>query len=159
MAGHTFNEEFACAVAPHRLFHGLYLDGHNLMPKIMPEVKSIDFISGDGGPGSIQQVNFIDGYPVKYIKNRLDFEDKETCAIKYAGIESDAFGDQIDCATHEVKFDATPDGGSICKIKTTFIPKGNVVIGEELLKAGREGYMEKFPVFIAHLTENPHLYA
>ncbi|KAI3835124.1 hypothetical protein MKX03_019750 [Papaver bracteatum] len=158
MVGYTFNEEFTCAVAPHRLFHGLYLDGHNFMLENL-EVKSIDFIDGDGSPGIIQQINFIDGYPVKHIKNRLDFENKETCAIKYSGVESDAFGDQIDCVAHEFKFDATHDGGSICNIKTTFFPKGNVVIGEELLKMGREGYMDKFPVFIAHLTENPHLYA
>ncbi|KAI3981257.1 hypothetical protein MKX01_017559 [Papaver californicum] len=146
MAGTTF-KEFTCSIAPHRLFHALYLDSHNLMPKIMLEVKSCNVFSGDGG------------YPVKHIKNRLDFMDKENYAIKYVGIECEAFGDQIDCVSHEVKFDATPDGGSICKIKSTFFPKGNVVIDEELLNAGREGYMEKFPFFIAHLTENPHLYA
>ncbi|KAI3951503.1 hypothetical protein MKX01_018619 [Papaver californicum] len=76
MAGTIFKEEFTCSISPHRLFHALYIDSHNLMPKIMSEVERCNVFSGDGGPGSIEQVNFVDGYPVKHIKNRLDFMDK-----------------------------------------------------------------------------------
>ncbi|KAI3968463.1 hypothetical protein MKX01_007773 [Papaver californicum] len=164
MAVNTFNEEFTCLIVPHRLFHALYIDSHSLMPKIMSEIKNIDFISGDGGPGSIEQVNFIDGTSVYILIPTDTYKEpfglhgqRKLC--KYAGIECVAFGDQIDYVSHEVKFDATNDDGSICKIKTTFYLKGDVVIDEELLKVGREGYMEKFHIFIAHLTENPHLYA
>ncbi|KAI3894797.1 hypothetical protein MKW92_042501 [Papaver armeniacum] len=121
----TYTDEFACSVAPHRLFHGLFMDAHNLIPKIMPVVKSVDFVSGDGGPGSIQQVNFVDGYQMKYLKNRLDFKDKENCAINYT----------IDCISNEVKFDAAPGGGS-----------KYVVLDEETMKAGKEGHMQQYKV-------------
>ncbi|MCL7049010.1 hypothetical protein MKW94_005626 [Papaver nudicaule] len=155
----TFNDEFVYPVAPHRLFHGLFVDAHNLMPKIMPVVKSVDFVSGDGGPGSVQQVNFVDGYQMKYVKNRLDFKDKENCAINYTAIESDSFGDRIDYIISEVKFDAASDGGSKCTIKTTVCPKGDVVLDDKTLKSGKQGHMEQYKVVIAHLIENPHLYA
>ncbi|KAI3857728.1 hypothetical protein MKW92_041679, partial [Papaver armeniacum] len=56
----TFTEELHCPVSAKRMFHALFRDDHNLIPKIMPNVKSVDFISGDGSPGSVNQVNFVD---------------------------------------------------------------------------------------------------
>lgn len=38
------------------------LDSHNLIPKLMPQsIKSIELIQGDGGAGSIKQINFVEG--------------------------------------------------------------------------------------------------
>ncbi|OVA07462.1 Bet v I domain [Macleaya cordata] len=156
----SFDDEFSSAVAPHRLFHALFEDAHNLMPKIMPHgVKSVDFVSGEGGPGSVQQVNFPDGGPVKYVKNRLDSKDKDNLEIKYTVIECDAFGDKIDFISNEIKFEAGPDGGCICKSKSTYHPKGDAVLNEEEIKAGKERSKGMFKFVEAYLIENPQLYA
>ncbi|RZC93983.1 hypothetical protein C5167_016676 [Papaver somniferum] len=78
MACITFDETLHCTVSAHIMFHAMFLDAHNLMPKVMPHaVKSVDFVSGDGGFGSIQQVNFFQGSPAKYVKNRLDSKGKD----------------------------------------------------------------------------------
>ena len=58
----TFTQEFTAPIAPSRMFKALILDSHNLIPKIAPQgIKSIEFIEGDGGVGSIKQTNFADG--------------------------------------------------------------------------------------------------
>ncbi|OVA12923.1 Bet v I domain [Macleaya cordata] len=155
-----FDEELACPVAPHRMFHALFEDAHNLMPKIMPHaVKSVDFISGDGGSGSVQQVNFADGGPVKYVKNRLDSKNKDNLEIKYTVIECDAFGDKVECITNEVKFVAAPGGGCICKSKSTYHPKAGVELNEEEIKAGKESSKGVYKFVENYLVENPHVYA
>ena len=58
----SITQEFACPVPPARMFKALILDSHNLIPKLMPQsIKSVDIIQGDGGAGSIMQINFPEG--------------------------------------------------------------------------------------------------
>lgn len=62
MGVYSDTDEFQSPVSPARLFKALAIDAHNLIPKLLPQaVKSIEFIQGDGGAGSIFQVNFIEG--------------------------------------------------------------------------------------------------
>lgn len=58
----TFTDEHTSPIPPARLFKALVLDSHNLIPKLTPEaIKSIEIIQGDGGAGSIRQINFTEG--------------------------------------------------------------------------------------------------
>jgi len=58
----TFTEEYASTIPPARLFKALIVDSHNLIPKLWPQaIKSIDILRGDGGPGTIKQINFVEG--------------------------------------------------------------------------------------------------
>lgn len=62
MAAVTFTEEFTSTIPAPRLFKALILDADNLIPKIAPQaVKKVELIEGDGGPGSIKQMNFGEG--------------------------------------------------------------------------------------------------
>ncbi|OVA07465.1 Bet v I domain [Macleaya cordata] len=145
----SFQEEFTIPVSPHRMFHALFVHAHNLMPKIMPHgVKS------GGGPGSFQQVNFADGSPVKYMKNRLDLKDKDNLVWKYTVIECDVFGDKV-----EFKFETGPDGGCIFKTKSSYQPKGDTVLKEEKIEVGKEKSKGMFKFIEAYLVEDPHVYA
>lgn len=57
-----YAQELKTPVAPARMFKALFLDSHSLIPKIAPQgIKSIVFVEGDGGVGSIKQTNFADG--------------------------------------------------------------------------------------------------
>ena len=58
----SFAEEFPCPIAPSRIFKALVVDAKNLMPKLLPQfIASVDVIQGDGGAGTIEQVNFTEG--------------------------------------------------------------------------------------------------
>lgn len=58
----TYTDVHTSAVAPTRIFKASIVDSHNLMPKLVPDaIKSIEFIKGDGGAGSIKQINFAGG--------------------------------------------------------------------------------------------------
>jgi hypothetical protein len=58
----SYTQEFTCPISPARMFKALILDSNNLIPKLLPQiVKSVDLIHGDGGAGSIEQVNFTEG--------------------------------------------------------------------------------------------------
>jgi len=58
----TYSQEFKSTIAPSRMFKALIVDSHIIIPKIVPEgIKSVEFIEGDGGAGSIKKTNFADG--------------------------------------------------------------------------------------------------
>lgn len=50
-------------VAPARLFKALCLDNQNLIPKVLPSIKSIEFVEGDTtAVGCVKQYNFAEGW-------------------------------------------------------------------------------------------------
>jgi hypothetical protein len=58
----SFTQEFSCPIAPSRMYKALILESANLIPKLLPQfIKNVVVIQGDGGPGSIEQVNFTEG--------------------------------------------------------------------------------------------------
>ena len=62
MGVYTYTDENISPIPPARIFKALILDSHNLIPKLLPQlVKSIEFIQGDGGVGSIRQVTLHEG--------------------------------------------------------------------------------------------------
>ncbi|RVW39995.1 Pathogenesis-related protein STH-2 [Vitis vinifera] len=147
----SFTQEFTCPIAPSRIFKALILDSNNLIPKLLPQtIRSIDVVQGDGGAGTIEQVNFTEA-PNRRIGQR-DF------VCKYRMIEGDVLGEELESIAHEVKFEAT-DGGSICKMASEYHTKGKFEIKEEEIKAGKARAMGIYKVVEAYLLENPHVYA
>lgn len=58
----TYTDEQTSQVAPSRIFKASIVDSHNLIPKLIPQaIKSIEIIQGNGGTGSIKQINFPEG--------------------------------------------------------------------------------------------------
>ena len=58
----SYTDEYTSPIAASRIFKASILDSHNLIPKLLPQgIQSIKLIQGDGGAGSIKQINFIDG--------------------------------------------------------------------------------------------------
>ena len=58
----TFTEGHTSPVAPARLFKALFVDGHNIIPKLAPQsIKKIELLESDGGAGSIRKTIFAEG--------------------------------------------------------------------------------------------------
>ncbi|XP_010259438.1 PREDICTED: major allergen Pru ar 1-like [Nelumbo nucifera] len=154
-----YTQEFTCAIPPARMFKALILDSHNLCPKLMPQsIKSIDIL-GDGGVGTIKQTNFTEASPYKYVKHRIDALDKENFICKNTMIEGDALGDKLTSVVYEVKFEASADGGCICKMSSEYHTVGDAQFTEEDVKAGKEGALGMYKAVEAYLLQNPDAYA
>ncbi|KAL2506816.1 Bet v 1 domain-containing protein [Abeliophyllum distichum] len=106
------NQDFGSPVAPSRLFKALILDSNTLLPKLLPQsIKSVDILQGDGGAGSIEQLNFTESSHFKFVKNRIDELDKENFVCKYTMIEGDALGDKLEFIAYEIKFEEDKNCG------------------------------------------------
>ncbi|XP_031396037.1 major allergen Pru ar 1-like [Punica granatum] len=155
----TFSDEFTSPIPPARLFKALIVDSHNLIPKLMPQaVKSIDII-GDGGAGSIRQINFTEGSHLSFVKNRVDELNEETFTYKYTLIEGGPLMDKLESISYEVKFEPTPEGGSKNKMRSTYYTKGDIELKEEDIKEGKSRALGMYKLCEAYLTQNPEAYA
>ena len=66
VSGTAITEEVS-QVEARRLWNAMTKDGHNLLPKVLPEIfASVTLLQGDGGVGTIKQLNFTPGItPIK----------------------------------------------------------------------------------------------
>ncbi|KAJ9696580.1 hypothetical protein PVL29_008681 [Vitis rotundifolia] len=138
------------------MFKALIVDSHNLVPKLMPSIKSIEFVEGDGGVGSIKQTNFPEGSHFKYLKHRIDAIDHDNYSCKYTLIEGDVLGDTLESISSEVKFEAS-GSGSVCKMTSHYHSK--IELKDEDIKAGKDKAMGMYKVVEEYLLANPDAYA
>ncbi|XP_057964287.1 major allergen Pru ar 1-like [Malania oleifera] len=153
----SFSQENTSTVPPARFYKALIRDSHNLVPKLLPHAsKSIDIIQGQGSAGTIIQINFPDG---KHVKHRFDVIDDENFLCKYTLIEGDALKGGIESIVYDIKFEASPDGGSVCKKTVEVYAAGDAEVKEEEIKAGNERAEQLYKAVEAYLLENPTAYA
>ncbi|XP_048128478.1 major allergen Pru ar 1-like isoform X1 [Rhodamnia argentea] len=156
----TLTQEFTTLIAPSRMFKALILDSQHLIPKIAPQgIKSIEFIEGDGGVGSIKQINFAEGGHLKYLKHKIDALDSDNLVYKYTLIEDDVVFDKTESVVYEVKFEASSNGGCVCKMSSEYHTKAGVELKEEDIKQGKEKAMGLYKVVEEYLSANPNVYA
>ncbi|CAK9150971.1 unnamed protein product, partial [Ilex paraguariensis] len=61
--------------------------------------------------------------------------------------------------TYEIKFQQSPDGGSISKVTSKYYTDGDFALDEEEIKAGKEKVWAMYKVVEAYLLQNPDAYA
>ncbi|XP_007035695.2 PREDICTED: major allergen Pru ar 1 [Theobroma cacao] len=155
----TYEMEVATTIPPAKMFKAFVLDSDNLIPKILPlAIKSVVTLEGDGGAGTIKQVNFGEGSQFKYTKQRIDVIDQENFTCCFTVIEGDALMDTLEKISNEIKFEAASDGGSVCKSSSSYYTIGDINIKEEEIKAGKEKASGMFKAIEAYLLANPDAY-
>ncbi|KAJ9699685.1 hypothetical protein PVL29_005515 [Vitis rotundifolia] len=155
----TYEHEIISSIPPPKMFKAFILDSDNLIPKVLPQaIKCVEIIEGDGGPGSIKKITFGEGSQFNYVKHRVDGIDKENFTFSYSVIEGDALMGTLESISYEVKFVASPNGGSICKSTSKYHTKGDFEITEDQIKAGKEKALGLFKAVEAYLLANPDAY-
>ncbi|KAJ8766845.1 hypothetical protein K2173_009131 [Erythroxylum novogranatense] len=155
----TSDIEFTVAVPPAKLFRSMVLDFKNLIKKLNPGVKSVEYIQGDGGSGTITRIVIQEGEQLKVVKNRIDAVDPDSFSYSYAYLEGEGLVGKLESIAYEVQFTPYPDGGSSIKIKATYTAKGDVEPTEEEIKVSKEKTIGLFNAVAAYLLQNPEAYA
>ncbi|XP_052620006.1 major allergen Pru ar 1 [Lactuca sativa] len=159
----TYTDEHISTIPPARIFKASILDSHILMPKLMPgAIKSVEFIKGDGGAGSIKQINFVGGKlilnPICYVKHQIDEVNEKTFTYKYSLIEGMGISDKIEKVSYDIKFEGSPDNGTVAKMTTTIYTHGDFELKEEELNAGKEKVLGLYKVVEDYLLKNSDAY-
>lgn len=93
------------------------------------------------------------------MKNKIDEINEETLTFGYTTIEGEILGDKNESIGHEIKFEATADGGSTIKVTTKYYTKGDFQINEDEIKKEKEKAGAIYKLLEAYLLQNPDAYA
>ncbi|KAA8527666.1 hypothetical protein F0562_035465 [Nyssa sinensis] len=92
------------------------------------------------------------------MKHLIEELNEETYTYKYTLVEGDALKDKFEKISFEVQLEASSDGGTISKMKSKYYTKGDFVLTEEDIKAGKEKVLGMYKVVEAYLLQNPDAY-
>ncbi|KAJ6989389.1 major allergen Pru ar 1-like [Populus alba x Populus x berolinensis] len=149
----TFENEFSVAVPPAKLFKVYCLETDTLIPKILPQsIKSSEIIEGNGGPGTIRKVTFVEG---NYVKQKIETIDEDNFAYSFSLIESNVWMEGVEKVIFEHTFVPTPEGGSICKRTSKYYIKDGAEIKEDQIKKDGKKTEGLFKAVEAYFLANP----
>ncbi|WCJ23364.1 Major allergen Pru ar 1 [Euphorbia peplus] len=155
----SYEMEVATTIPPSKMFKAFVIDGSNIIVKVLPQaIKSVDILEGDGGAGTIKQINFGEGSQFKYVKEKTEVIDKEKLIYSYTMFEGDFLIGKIEKITNEIKFEASSNGGSIIKSHSKYYTIGDYEIKQDEIKAGKNKSLGLFKAVEAYLLANPDVY-
>ncbi|KAF3684284.1 Pathogenesis-related protein STH-21 [Capsicum annuum] len=169
MGAYTFTDESTVSVAPSRLFKALVIDFNNLVSKLIPDVESIENVEGDGGPGTIKKITFVEMFdiyietqlmvsgPMKYLRHKIDVIDEQNLVTKYSLIEGDVLADKAESVDYDAKLEGSANGG--CTTVTVYHTKGDYVVTEEEHNVHKGRANDIVKAIEAYLLANPSAYA
>ncbi|KAJ1375975.1 START-like domain superfamily [Sesbania bispinosa] len=113
----VFTHEFAthAAVAPARHYKAMALDFHNLFPKIVDAIQSVEIIEGNGGAGTIKKITLVEGGKSRYVLHRVDAIDEANLVYNYSVVGGTGLLDTWEKISFETILVDGPNGGSIRK--------------------------------------------
>ncbi|XP_030545593.2 major allergen Pru ar 1-like [Rhodamnia argentea] len=153
----TYDMEVVTPIPPTRMFKAFVFDSDKIFPKILPHAfESIEVIEGDGGPGTIKKITFGEASHFKYAKHRVDAPDQEKLTYSYGWIEGDALMNIFEKISYDIKIEAGPEGGSICKNRSKYYATGDIQFTEEQIKEGKEKVLGLFKALEGYLLANPN---
>nr|ABK21339.1 unknown [Picea sitchensis] len=160
MVAGTATTEDLSEVEATRLWNAMVKDGHNLFPKIFPDFfSSVTFIQGDGGVGTIKQLNFTPANKdFSYAKERVDEMDEGKMVFKYTTIEGGLLGKKLNASNFELKFVPRKEGGCVVSWICNYETLPGAQLDEGKAQELKEQSNAMFKKIEQYLVSNPNLY-
>ncbi|KDP36244.1 hypothetical protein JCGZ_09809 [Jatropha curcas] len=146
-----------------KIFRMVVLETETYLSKVVPgAIANFVNLQGDGGPGTLRQITFVQGGPVSYVKETVDVVDKENFIFDYTIIGGDpALIDTnlIEKMSFHVTFEISPTGGTICKRSGKAYIIDGVEVKEDEIRADLEHTTQVFfgtlKLYEAYALANP----
>ncbi|RYR30827.1 hypothetical protein Ahy_B01g055598 isoform C [Arachis hypogaea] len=153
MAVFTFEDEITSTVPPAKLYNAMK-DADSITPKIIDDVKSVEIVEGNGGPGTIKKLTIVEDGETKFILHKVESIDEANYAYNYSVVGGVALPPTAEKITFETKLVEGPNGGSIGKLTLKYHTKGDAKPDEEELKKGKAKGEDGETKFILHKVES-----
>ncbi|CAJ2662329.1 pathogenesis-related protein 10-like [Trifolium pratense] len=125
------------SVPPARVFKAMSIDIHNLFPKIVDIIESVELSEGTGEAGTIKKLNIIEGGKPKYVLHRVDEIDEAKFVYNFSITGGTGLAETLEKVSFKSQLVETPNGGTIRNVHVDYFTKGDYVVTEEELKAGQ----------------------
>ncbi|KAF9683492.1 hypothetical protein SADUNF_Sadunf04G0019200 [Salix dunnii] len=162
MVSGTILGEYSSAAQADTLWKAAFLDGHKLLPKILPGIiSSIEILEGDGAAvGTVRKTNFTDANKdCKFVKDRVEVMDPENHTVKYCILDGGVLGVKVKSYSVGFCVTSTKEGGCLVKIEIVYESNGESLLPEEDANDLKQGILSMLKAVDAYLVANPDAYA
>nr|ACA79908.1 Ara h 8 allergen isoform 3 [Arachis hypogaea] len=153
----TFEDEITSTLPPAKLYNAMK-DADSITPKIIDDVKSVEIVEGNGGPGTIKKLTIVEDGETKFILHKVEAIDEANYAYNYSVVGGVALPPTAEKITFETKLVEGPNGGSIGKLSVKFHSKGEAKPEEEDMKKGKAKGEALFKAIEGYVLANPTQY-
>ncbi|WVZ23529.1 hypothetical protein V8G54_003932 [Vigna mungo] len=155
MAVFTFEDQTTSPVAPSILYKALVKDADNIVPKAVDSFKSVEIVEGNGGPGTIKKISFLeaDG-ETKFVLHKIEGIDEANLGYSYSIVGGAALPNTAEKITIDTILSDGPNGGSVVKLSIKYHSKADASPNEDELKAGKAKSDALFKVIEAYILAN-----
>ncbi|KAK8470986.1 hypothetical protein PHAVU_003G109801 [Phaseolus vulgaris] len=137
MAVFTFEDQTTSPVAPATLYKALVKDADNIVPKAVDSFKSVEIVEGNGGPGTIKKISFLEDGETKFVLHKIEGIDEANLGYSYSIVGGAALPETAEKITIDSKLSDGPNGGSVVKLSIKYHSKGDAPPNEDELKTGK----------------------
>ncbi|TKY54194.1 Stress-induced protein SAM22 [Spatholobus suberectus] len=151
----TFEDETTSPVAPAKLYKALAKDADNIIPKAVEAFRSVEIVEGNGGPGTIKKITFVEDGETKHVLHKIEAIDEANWGYNYSVVGGVGLPDAVEKISFESKLVAGPNGGSIAKLTVKYQTKGDAKPNEEEIKTGKAKGNAIFKAVEGYILANP----
>ncbi|XP_028751536.1 class-10 pathogenesis-related protein 1-like [Neltuma alba] len=151
----TYQNDNASSVSRPRLYKALVVDFDNLIPKIVEAAQTIEILEGNGGPGTLKKLTYVEDGATKYVIQKVVALDGANYVYNYSAIEGTGMPEGVEKMTFDMKLEEGPNGGSVGKVSVTYFTKTDAPPSEEELAAGKAKGEGLFKAVEAYLLAHP----
>ncbi|KAK8946498.1 Major pollen allergen Bet v 1-A [Platanthera zijinensis] len=161
MVAGSFTREHVSPVGIDRIWRAGILDGHNLVPKILPEyITQIELLEGDGGAGTVKKFHFTEAVKeFKFAVDKTEALDNENHIVKLSVIEGGFIGLRLKSYSFEIKFVVGSAGDTVEKITVDHDTLDDTPLSAEEEDQVLAGIWLMTKAIEEHLLANPTAYA
>ncbi|KAE9602573.1 hypothetical protein Lal_00049704 [Lupinus albus] len=151
----TFEDESTSTVAPAKLYKALVADANIIIPKAVEAIQSVENVEGNGGPGTIKKLTFIEDGETKYVLHKIEEIDEANLGYNYSIVGGVGLPDTVEKITFETKLVEGVNGGSIGKVTIKIETKGDAKPNEQEGKAAKARGDAFFKAIETYLSAHP----
>uniref|UniRef100_A0A0D6QVZ4 Bet v I/Major latex protein domain-containing protein n=1 Tax=Araucaria cunninghamii TaxID=56994 RepID=A0A0D6QVZ4_ARACU len=160
MVAGTITLDIESPLEAKRLWNATVKDGHNLLPKVAPEIVSgVTIVQGNGGVGTIKQVNFTPANKdFSYVKESVVEINEGNFVYAFTHVEGGELGKNLASVKFEFKFSPKVGGGCVITWTCHFDTLPGVAHDEAKAQELKNNATGLFKKIEAYLLSNPALY-
>ncbi|GAU37480.1 hypothetical protein TSUD_207160 [Trifolium subterraneum] len=152
----SYEQETTSTVAPAKLYKAVVHDADDIIVKAVDDIKSVEIVEGNGGPGTIKKLNFVEGGQNLYVLHKIDAIDEANLGYNYSIVGGAGLSDTVEKISFEAKLVEGPNGGSIGKMTVKVQTKGDAKPIEKEVEEGKAKGDALFKAIEGYILANPN---
>ncbi|NP_001296627.1 ABA-responsive protein ABR18-like [Cicer arietinum] len=152
----TFEQETASTVPPAKLYKAMVKDADVIIPKAVDAIKTVETVEGNGGPGTIKKLTFVEGGQTLYVLHKIEAIDEANLGYNYSIVGGAGLSETVERYHFEAKLCEGPNGGSIGKVSVKYQTKGDAKPNEKEVQEGKAKGDALFKAIEGYVLANPN---